>query len=147
MKYQPLPPPTSEKALAEYVYREFRRLAAAFADEAETVVYRTRPADAGTLSAGVSANWKVADGNIIRLSASVTLTLTGIKVAFPYNREMVLLNDGTAPIVLKHDGSESSASCRFSLPTSTNTTIQANGGAVIWYDPKKLRWRHIVRLA
>lgn len=147
MSYQPLPPPTDPEHLPAYVLRELRRLAAAVADQAEVVVYRTRAADAGTLSAGVSANWKIPDGNVIRVSASVTVTLTGIKVAQPYGRELVLLNDGTAPIVLKHAGTESSASWRFDLPTSSSTTIQANGGAIIWYDPKKLRWRQLGRLA
>ena len=147
MKYQPAPPPNEAKALSEYVYREFRRVAAALADDAEVVAYRSRPADAGTLSAAVSANWKIADGNVLRVSASITTTLTGLKVAQPYNRELVLLNDGTAPVVLKHDGTESSASCRFSLPTSTDSHIQANGGTIIWYDPKKLRWRQLTRLA
>lgn len=145
MKYQPAPAPNDPKALAEYVYREFRRLAAALADDAEIVVYRSRPADAGTLSAAVSANWKIADGNVIRVSCSATLTITGIKVASPYNRELVLLNDGTAPLVLKHAGTESSASARFALPSAAAVTVVQNGGVIIWYDPKKLRWRTLSR--
>ena len=143
MNYQPLPPPTDAGQLSAYIVRELRRIAAAFADSAEVVAYRTRAADAGTLSSAVSANWRIADGNVIRVSCSATLTITGIKGAAPYGRELVLLNDGTAPLVLKHEGTESSASWRFSLPTSTATTLAANGGAIIWYDPKKLRWRQL----
>lgn len=147
MNYQPSPPPSDAAQLSAYLFRELRRIAAAFADSSEVVAYRTRATDAGTLSSAVSANWKIADGNVIRVSCSATLTITGLVVASPYNRELVLLNDGTAPLVLKHEGTESSASWRFSLPTSSASTLQANGGAIIWYDPKKLRWRQLTRMS
>ncbi len=40
------------------------------------MLYFTAPANQGSLTAGVSANYKIAAGNVIRLSTSNTVTLT-----------------------------------------------------------------------
>lgn len=141
MSYRPAPPAGKED-MPSYVHRELTRLSNAYADNAPKVLFRTQPANAGTLSAGLSANWKVVAGNVVRLSASATLTLTGLALKEPH-RELVLTNVGTAAVVLLSESSASSASYRFALPETWQ--LSANASAVLWYDPISSRWRGLSR--
>lgn len=143
MNFVPGNVPRDPERLAEYLARELQRLAASVRDDAQAVFYRTLAVNQGSLTAGVSANYKIAPGNVIRISASLTVTLTAIYDKTPY-RERVLLSVGTAPVVLKSEGSESSASYRFLL-SSAAWNLSANAAAVVWYDPISSRHRGISR--
>lgn len=146
MSYQPSPGPIGgsqeARTLSEYVSRELRRVAGVVKEDAPTVFYRTMSADQGSLTAGVSANFKITAGNVIRISASATVTLTGLALAEPA-REIVLINVGSAAVVLKNAAVESSASYRFALSNDWN--LSANASAVLWYDAVSARWRGISR--
>lgn len=142
MNYEPAPVPSDPKQLTEYLTRELRRFGSLMRDESQVVHYRTIPANQGSLTAGVSANWKIAAGNIIRISASATVTLTGLAHTNP-NREIVLINVGTASVVLKNEGTESSSAFRFALPLDWH--LSANASAVLWYDSFSFRWRGLCR--
>jgi hypothetical protein len=142
MSYEPASLPTDPKNLVEYLSRELRRLAGTLKDDAQVVQYRTTPATAGTLSAGISANYKIPAGNVVRLSTSVTVTLTGLALKAP-NREVVLLNVGTGVLHLKNAATESSASYRFALVNSLD--LSQNAACTLWYDGASARWRAIGR--
>lgn len=143
MSYIPAQPPTDPQLFAEYMRRELQRLSTALRDDSAVVQYRTISANAGTLSAGVSANWKIAAGNVVRISTSVTVTLTGLVVLNPTNREMVLINVGTGVVVLNSQDAASSASSRFALATTWQ--LSANAACVIWFDSISSRWRGVSR--
>jgi hypothetical protein len=142
MNYEPAPLPTEPKQLIEYLSRELRRLSAVVRDDTAVVQYRTNPASQGSLTAAVSANFKIAQGNLIRISASATVTLTGLALKIP-NRELVLINVGTAAVTLKKEAVESSASYRFALVNSFD--LSQNASAQLWYDAYSARWRCIGR--
>jgi hypothetical protein len=140
MNYEPAPLPQDPKQLIEYFSRELRRLAGILRDDSAVVQYRTAPVNQGSLTAAVSANWKVAAGNVVRISSSATVTLTGLANAAP-NRELVLINVGTGVVYLKNAASESSASYRFALVNSLD--LSENASVTLWYDPYSSRWRAI----
>lgn len=142
MNYEPAPLPQDPKQLIEYLSRELRRLSAIVRDDAPVVQYRTASVNQESLTAAVSANYKIARGNIVRISSSATVTLTGLADSTP-NREIVLVNVGTGVVVLKSEGTESSASHRFALSTDWN--LSANAAAVVWFDPYSFRWRGIAK--
>lgn len=143
MTYAPSPPPRDRAYAIDYLERELRRIASDLRADAPVVFYRTLHADAGTLSAGISANWKIAAGNVIRLSTSITVTLTGLQLSDPNQRELVLFNVGTGVLVLSSEDAASSASYRFALPTTWQ--LSANAAALLWYDPVSTRIRGIAR--
>jgi hypothetical protein len=129
--------------LAEFLQRELVRLSNSLGDDVPKVQYRTDYSTA-SLSSGVSANWKIAAGNVIRISSSVTQTLTGLVLSSPVEcREIVLMNVGTGVVVLNSQDAASSASSRFALPTNWN--LSANASAVLWYDPVSSRFRGVSR--
>ena len=145
MKYIPSPSShlKTSKELAEFLQRELVRLSNSLGDDVPSVQYRTQYATA-SLSSGVSANWKIAAGNVIRISASVTQTLTGLVLSPPvFCREIVLMNVGTGVVVLNSEDAASSASSRFALPTTWQ--LSANASAVLWYDPVSFRFRGVSR--
>jgi hypothetical protein len=142
VNYQPAPVPLDAKDLPRYLAQELPRLAAVVRDNAATVFYRTI-AETDSLSAADSANYKVAAAaNVIRISTSATITITGIADTTPY-RERTFVNVGTGVLVLKSQGAESSASHRFALPQDWQ--ISANGAATIWFDPFSARHRGLNR--
>lgn len=145
MNYEPTPVPLGgdPKAIIEHLARELRRISNSLRDDSDTVHYRTLPANQGSLTAGVSANYKIVAGNVVRISSSATVTLTGLAYKIP-NKEVALVNVGTGVVVLKHEGTESSASYRFALSESL-WQLSANAAATIWYDAASARWRGIGR--
>ena len=142
MNYEPGSLPQDPKQLIEFLSRELRRLSGIVRDDTPVVQYRTSPINQGSLTAAVSANYKLASGNVVRISSSATVTLTGLANTAP-NRELVLINVGTGVVVLKSEGTESSASYRFAL--STDWQLSANASAVLWFDPYSFRWRGIAK--
>src|SRR5690242_14529525 len=117
MNYVPAPVPNDPKDLSRFLSQELQRLSAAIRDNSVTVFYRTS-IDTASISAASSANYKaVAAANIIRVSTSNTVTLTGIADTTPF-RERTFINVGTGVLVLKNQGTESSASFRFALATN-----------------------------
>jgi hypothetical protein len=141
VNYEPAQTPSDDKYVREFLARELRRLASIVRDDSPTVWYRTEPVVA-SLSAGVSANWKCPAGNVLLLSTSNTITLTGIAEKTPF-RERALINIGTGVVVLKSQASESSASNRFALPIDWQ--LSANASALIWRDPFSARHRGLSR--
>jgi hypothetical protein len=141
VNYEPGSTPNDDKGIREFLARELRRIANVLKDDAPVVWYRNGPVTA-SLSAGISANWKVPAGNIIRISTSDTITLTGIAEKTPF-RERALVNVGTGVVVLKSEGTESSASNRLLLPA--DWAISQNGTAVLWRDPFSARHRGLSR--
>jgi hypothetical protein len=144
MSYQPTPPPLDPKELPSYLDRELRRVSQDLRDNADVVAYRTLPVTQASLSAGMSANWKVALGNVLRVSCSVTQTFTGIQTLrhFPM-REVVFLNVGVGTAVLTSEDAASSASARFALVSTLNLSL--NAAATLWYDPLSSRIRCVGR--
>lgn len=141
--YVPSPVPFDIKQLPEYLQRELRRVGDSLRDDASQIHYRTIVAQDASLSAGMSANWRCANVNVIRMSTSNTLTITGI--AFKQAmREFVLINVGTGVVALKNAGTESSASFRFALPSALYQ-LSANHAVVLWYDAVTSRHRPISR--
>lgn len=150
MSYTKGPAPTpTVPGILRYVREELDRISRAVADNAELVFYRTLPAQHTSLSvsAGSSANWKVA-GNLLLVSTSSTQTFTGLQrntmPNFDAMREIVFVNVGTGVAVLKHAGTESSTSNRFALSESL-WQLSANAAATLWRDPFAARWRGISR--
>jgi hypothetical protein len=145
MNYKPQPVPLDNKEFSRYLQRELRAVADATADAADCVFYRSLPVHPASLSLsnGVSANWRVA-GNVLLLSSSATMTLTGLqRTQFDGKREVVLFNVGTGVVVLKSEGAESSASNRFAL--TANLNLSTNAAATLWRDPFAARWRGLSR--
>jgi hypothetical protein len=142
MSYQPDPMPTSLGGLLEFLSRELWRLANFVRDDAPTVQYLTSPVNQGSLTAGVSANWRHALGNVLRVSTSATITLTGIAHTLP-NRVVTYINVGTGVLHFKSEASESSASHRFALAASFD--VSQNASCTLWYDGVSFRHRCIGR--
>lgn len=141
--YRPTPAPNDVKQLPEYVLREFRRAGDALSDSADRIHYRTIYASDASLSAAISANWKCANANVIRMSTSNTITVTGIAFKQP-TREFVFINVGSGVVAFKNAGTESSASFRFALPASLYQ-LSANHSVIFWYDPVSSRHRPLAR--
>ncbi len=143
MNYQPGPVPINPLDIPRYLSQELNRISAALKDNAITVFYRTSVDTETSLSAGDSANYKVGlTANIIRISTSNTVTITGIADTTPF-RERTFINVGTGVLVLKHQGTESSASHRFAL--GGNFDLSADRTATVWYDPMSSRHRGLGR--
>jgi hypothetical protein len=140
-KYVPSPTPI-DKDLGSYIQRELTKIGQVLADNADSVFYRTLPATDDSFTAGVSANYKIAEANVIRISTSNTVTITGIASKLP-NRERIIINVGTGVLVVKPEGTESSASFRFALQTTYQLSQDAS--IVFWYDLKSARHRCIGR--
>lgn len=142
MSYKPNPVPFDAKDLPRFLQQELLRLSNSLADSAEVIFYRPSPTRC-SLSAGIAANWKVA-GNVLLISASATITLTGLaRDSMAGNREVVLINTGTAAVVLLSEDATSSASNRIVLPATWN--LSANAAAILWRDPYAARWRGIAK--
>lgn len=141
--YRPAPVPFDQKGIPEFVQRELQRIGDALRDDSDSIHYRTIFAEDASLSAGVSANWKCANANVIRMSTSNTITVTGIAFKQPM-REFVFINVGTGVVAFKNAGTESSASFRFALPAALYQ-LSANHAAVFWYDHASSRHRPISR--
>ncbi len=145
MNYQPAPVPTDPKDVPAYLARELRRISDALRDDAPAVLYLTQPVDQGSLTAGVSANWRIAAGNVLRISTSSTVTLTGLALGpAAANRVLTVVNVGTGVAVLKNDDAASSATARFAL-SAPDWQISANGAATLWVDARSNRLRGISR--
>lgn len=142
MNYVPAPAPNDGKDVPRFLAQELQKISSAIRDNAVTVFYRTS-IDTASISAASSANYKAVLGaNIIRVSTSVTVTLTGIADTTPF-RERTFINIGTGVLVLKSQGTESSASHRFAL--AQDWQISADGAATVWFDPISARHRGLNR--
>lgn len=63
-------------------------------------------------------------------------------------RTVYIYNDGaTNALVIKHESASSTAANRFSLPSGTDSTLAAGGGAIFQYDGTASRWRQASRIA
>lgn len=82
---------------------------------------------------------------VIRASTDASRNLTGV-TGGAAGRLLVIINVGSNPLVLVND-STSTAANRFLLASATNTTLQAGGACILWYDGTSSRWRQITRVA
>ena len=143
MEYRPAAFAGDQKSVPRYLAQELQRISQSLRDSALTVFYRTSAETDLSLTAGDSANYQIGlSSNITRISTSNTVTLTGIADITP-DRERVIINVGTGVLVLKNEGTESSASYRFALPS--HWQLSANCAAVIWYDSASSRHRGLSR--
>lgn len=143
MNYKPAAVPTEARDVPRFLSQELERISTALRDSAATVFYRTSVDTEASLSAGDSANYQVAaSSNIIRISTSVTVTLTGIADTTPY-RERIFVNTGHGVLYFKNQAAESSASNRFAL--GADWQISADHTACFWFDPISARHRGIGR--
>jgi len=138
LNYQPAAPPSDPARLAEYLNRELRRISQALAETAPVVHYAVGQLTPTTWSANNYKPPGLDGANVVRISASVTQTLTGIALTSPY-RQLSLVNIGTGVIYLSSQDAASSASARFAL--AANLNLSANAVANLWYDPISSRWR------
>lgn len=145
MSYTPTLPPlgADSRRITEYLQTELRSVSDALRDDAAVIHYRTIYAEDASLSAGISANWKCANASVIRMSTSDTVTITAIAFKQPM-REFVFINVGTGVAAFKNNGTESSASFRFALPSSLYQ-LSANHAVIFWYDAVSSRHRPIAR--
>jgi hypothetical protein len=141
MNYKPAPFPLKAEDVPAYLDRELRKISAVLSDQ---IFYRTLPANQGSLTAGISANWKIADGNVVRVSTSNTITIGALVLSGDWLREVVLINVGTGVLVLKSEDTGSSASYRFALPAALFNLSQ-NAAVTLWLDPYSARLRPISR--
>lgn len=141
--YVPTPPPTDPKQLVEYTHRELRKVGDSLRDKSEMVHYDTSFARDGSLSAGISANWRCANKNIIRCSTSNTITIGGIAYKEPC-RMQTFINVGTGVLAFKNEDTGSSASFRLALPTPLYQ-VSANHAVTVWHDPVSSRKRVLSR--
>ncbi len=143
MNYKPAGTPHDLKDLPRYLSQELSRILGALSDSAPMVFYRNNAETELSLSAADSANSQEGlNANIVRVSTSNTVTLTGIAETTPF-RERTFINVGTGVLVLKSEGTESSASYRFALPAHWN--LSAGAAATLWYDPYSSRHRGLNR--
>lgn len=140
--YKPTIAPFDLRQIPEYISRELERVGSSLRDNADQVLYMTI-ASSESLSAAVSANWKCSNSNVLRVSTSNTMTFTGIAFKEPF-RQRVIINTGTGVAVIKSEGTESSTSFRFLLPTAS-WQLSANAAGIFWYDPFSSRHRGISR--
>lgn len=80
------------------------------------------------------------DFNVIRLSASVNIEITGIESSnVAIGQSFILVNVSTFNIKLKNNNNNSLAVNRFML--KGDLTLEKDESLIIWYDTTTLRWR------
>ena len=141
--FVPTVPPSDPKALVEYVHRELRRVGDNLADAAAQIHYLTIYGADASLSAGISANWRHANVNVLRCSTSNTVTIGGIAYKQPF-RVHTYINVGTGVLAFKNEDTGSSASFRLALPAALYQ-ISANHAVSLWHDPSSSRKRVLSR--
>lgn len=76
-----------------------------------------------------------------RLSTDASRTLTGILASA--NALKILYNIGSNDLVVKHEGTGSSAANRVLTQTGADVTLTADQAMLIWYDSVSSRWRQV----
>lgn len=84
----------------------------------------------------------LSDSTMLALSTDATRTITGL-AGGQDNREIVIVNVGTNPIVLSHEDAASTAANRFDLPGDADATIQLGTSYSLLYDASISRWRSL----
>ena len=87
-------------------------------------------------------NYDPGDANVLRLSASGAINLTGITRG-DESRLLTLVNVGTNTITLKNQDANSSAQNRIIGLGAADFALAANVSALLWYDIVTLRWRQV----
>lgn len=144
--YAPTMPPINPndlRSLAEWAHRELRAVGSAVSDSRDEIHYMTPYVADGSLSNGISANWKIANAAIVRCSTSNTITVTGFAYKIP-KRTFTVANVGTGVLAFKNEGTESSASYRIAAPSALYQ-ISAGHMVTFWYDPSSTRHRPVSR--
>lgn len=89
---------------------------------------------------GNQGNWSPGAGDVIRMSATTGVSISGIVLNVEYTR--VLINIGsTHNITLKHEASAASSGNRIITSTGGDHIVPPTGAATILYDTVSSRWR------
>lgn len=105
---------------------------------------RFETADISITLAASTNNWApagFATCNIIRLTASAAINLTGIAGGAD-GRRLTLMNVGTNTVTLTHNATSTAAN-QFLCPGSVNFALTTNKSVDLWYDILSSRWRVI----
>jgi hypothetical protein len=144
MKYTPAAIPQRMQDVMAYLGRELQKIAGVTSDDAPRVLYAVNVADVSAFSSNNLSAESFRSANVIRISASVTQTLTGISLHDPW-RVVYLFNIGVGRLVLLGEDANSSASSRFSLPVASGAggvvNMTQNASVSLWYDASVYRWR------
>lgn len=78
---------------------------------------------------------------VVRLTADVARSITGLKSAGePHMRLVILVNAGTPTITLVHNSGSSSGSNRFRLPGGANLALTQNSAVLLLYFTPDSAW-------
>lgn len=140
--YVPQWPPVDAKNLSAFIQRELAKIATATADDADRLDYLPLVLTPAQLSG--NTNNYAPEGldrvNVLRLSASGAVDLTGIKnPRAGKSKTFLIVNIGSNAITLKTEDANSDAANRFVFPSAL--ALGQNATASIWYDVISQRWR------
>lgn len=90
-------------------------------------------------------NYDIGTAPVVRLSSDAARTITGI--AATTKKTVILFNVGSNDIVLANQHANSTAANRIIVPSGSDLTLEADYGALLWYDDTSSRWRVIVTWA
>lgn len=147
MSYQPGNPPsdaTDLKVVAEFLRREFNRIAATIADDADRIEYLPDVLTPAQLTGATDdyAPSGMESANVLRISANAPINLTGLKNPAPGKpRRLVLMNVSANTITLVNASVASAAANRFALPGAANLAITQNQARTLWYDCIASNWK------
>lgn len=98
-------------------------------------------ATATALSANQNDYALPAGADIVRVSATTAVTITGVAAGWD-GQAVLVINTGSNAITLAHASTSSSAGNRFAVPWAGNYVMDANGGAALLvYDSTSSVWR------
>lgn len=80
---------------------------------------------------------------ILRLSSSVSATITGLDATSKTNERIVVINVGTMPITFKNESTGSIAGNRIIIPGFETLSMDENDVVHMWNDGTSNRWRII----
>ncbi len=140
--YVPQWPPLDFKNIGEYLRREFAKVAVATADDADRLHYWPLVLTPSQLTTNTNdyAPTGLDRVNVLRLSASGAVDLTGLKnprAGKP--KTFLIVNIGSNAITLTSEDAGSAAANRFLFPSAL--VLGQNASASIWYDVISERWR------
>jgi len=87
----------------------------------------------------------LATASVIRMSTDASRNLTGLAGGAD-GREILLINVGSFPVILKHDQTSTAAN-RFLLRNSLDDDLAPGASIRLWYDNTSSRWRAIAQEA
>lgn len=93
---------------------------------------------------GNTNNWNPGAGDIINVSSTGAVDLTGI-IAGRAGQALTLYNSGSNTITLRHESGSSSAANRFNIWPPQDTALSAGVAATLEYDAGLARWSVLIQ--